>query len=592
MSSRSYKVNVVSHSRILSAKKDDRLADIIQQSGIPINLTCNKKGLCGKCFVEILGHQLPPLGEREKFLIKQKNLNKNFRLACSLRINSDLSLNIPEESIMQEITVLTSGLLSSVVLDPAVKKFPLRLKKPEISFSHSVMELIARQLKKEDVYASLQVLRSSTEKLLTRDLVDAAAVIYKDRELVDIEQENIQDKCYGIAIDIGTTTLALELLDLNSGKTIGCSTALNSQVKYGADVISRVSYAYSKPKNLKELQKEVQETLNSSIKFLLKKNQIKSRHVYDVTVAGNTAMNHIFLGIPVCSLALAPYHSVFTSLPELSARDLGLSINPQGKAYISPNIRSFVGGDISAGLLATGLAGKKGIYLYLDLGTNGEIVLKTEKEIITTSTAAGPAFEGMKMSCGMLAFPGAIYKAEYTNRLKTFTIGDKPALGVCGTGIIDLMAVFLEKGKISPNGLILDKRKKIRVKDQIFITQNDVRELQLAIAAIKTGIKMILHEAGLSKDQLDGIYVAGAFGNYLNIRNTKILGLLPRIKNDKIVFIGNASLAGAKTLLLSEPARKTIENLVKKVRFVSLASRPSFQQNFVEALTFSNSFDF
>jgi uncharacterized 2Fe-2S/4Fe-4S cluster protein (DUF4445 family) len=256
--------------------------------------------------------------------------------------------------------------------------------------------------------------------------------------------------------------------------------------------------------------------------------------------------------------------------------------------YISPNIKSFVGGDISAGLIASDLAHKKGTYLFIDLGTNGEIVLKTEKEIIVTSTAAGPAFEGMRISCGMLALPGAIYKAKHVDKLQTFTLGKKPAKGICGTGLIDLIAIFLETGKLSSNGRINGRQKKIIIKDKVHISQNDVREMQLACAAVKTGIKMMLEEHHLTSDQLDGIYIAGAFGNYLNIKNGMKIGLLPQIDEEKIIFVGNAALAGAKTLLLSVTSRNSVENLVRKIRFVSLASRPSFQKKFVDALEFSS----
>jgi len=205
---------------------------------------------------------------------------------------------------------------------------------------------------------------------------------------------------------------------------------------------------------------------------------------------------------------------------------------------------------------------------------------------VATSTAAGPAFEGMNISCGMLALPGAIYKAEYKKQLRTFTIRDKPASGICGTGLIDLFAIFLEDGEISPKGVIQDKRKKILITNNIFITQKDVREMQLAIAAIKTGINMILQENSLTKDQLDGIYIAGAFGNYLNIKNSIRIGLLPQIGEEKIIFIGNSSLAGAKALLLSAKSRKEIEALVKKIQYLSLASNPMFQKNFIDALEF------
>ena len=582
-----YTVNIKSHKKTLRANKSDTLVDTIQKAGINLSVYCDRKGVCGKCFVEILEGALPPPSKNEKYLIEQKKYPPNYRLACLYRIKGDIRINIPEESILQEAVILTSGLRSAVPVHPAVKKFHLQLPKPEISVPLSLMEILERHLKKKKLQAPSGLLRNMG-RVLEKSKYNVTVVTYKDKDLLDIESQNTQALNYGLAIDIGTTTLALELIDLNTGETMGFTTSLNSQSIRGADVVSRISYSFKDMKKLDKLRDQIRDDINSMIDELLKKTQVDPIHVYDCVVAGNTAMNHFFLGLPADTLAIAPYHSVFSCLPELSSRELGLRINSNAKVYIAPNIKSFVGGDISAGLVASDLAQKKGIYLFIDLGTNGEIVLKTEKEIIATSTAAGPAFEGMKISCGMLALPGAIYKAKFEDKLKTYTLGNKPAKGICGTGLIDLIAIFLELGKVAPSGKINGKLKKILIRNKIFISQNDIREMQLACAAIKTGIKMMLDEHHLTKDRLDGIYIAGAFGNYLNIKNSMKIGLLPRIDQDKILFIGNASLAGAKNMLVSAESRKIIENLVRKIRFVSLASRPSFQQRFVEALEFSS----
>jgi uncharacterized 2Fe-2S/4Fe-4S cluster protein (DUF4445 family) len=274
-------------------------------------------------------------------------------------------------------------------------------------------------------------------------------------------------------------------------------------------------------------------------------------------------------------------------LEEKPAKDLGFPINKRGKVYISPNIKSFVGGDISAGLIATGLDRKKGNHLFIDLGTNGEVVLKTEEKLAATSTAAGPAFEGINIQCGMPALPGAIYKASRGKPLKISTINDIPARGICGTGLIDLTSLFLENGQITPEGRLIAQSKKIQITDKIYLHQKDIREIQLAIGAVKTGIQMMMEKFNLKKKDLDGIFIAGAFGNYLNISNSMKVGLLPHVETEKIHFIGNGSLAGAKALLLSSPARDKIETLVKHIRFISLAMDPSFQKKFIASLRFN-----
>jgi len=261
-------------------------------------------------------------------------------------------------------------------------------------------------------------------------------------------------------------------------------------------------------------------------------------------------------------------------------------MNPRGKVYVAPNIRSFVGGDIAAGLAATDLAHQKGNFLFIDLGTNGEIVLKKGRQFTATSTAAGPAFEGMNISCGMLAVPGAVYKAEFRDRLKVMTIGNRPALGICGTGLIDLISLYLERGVISPQGHIQGGEKTISLGHNLFLSQKDIREVQLAAAAVKTGIRLLLSLDKLAVADLDGIYVAGAFGNYLNIPNSMRLGLLPRLDKKKIIFVGNSSLAGAKALLVSTQERARCERLAQKIRHVALATDTAFLKTFIEALEF------
>jgi uncharacterized 2Fe-2S/4Fe-4S cluster protein (DUF4445 family) len=551
------KVKILSHNKTTTAEKGTLLADIISTAGINLSLYCNGRGLCGKCFVEIVKGDPPACDAQEKALLEQRHLGKNFRLACKHRITGDVAINIPATSILQKTPVLETGLRLDLEVNPSVKKYTLVLQKPDLQHPYSSLE---------------------TGKI--------TAVIFKDSEIISVETGDTTGDNYGLAVDIGTSTLVVELVDLNTGKSIDTQTANNSQMKYGADIVSRISFTYMDPKNLGKLQEAIVGDLSRMTKQLLSKNKIKPTHVYEIVFAGNAPMNHFLLGIPVNSLALAPFHAAFQSLPELSAQQVGFRINSSGKAYVAPNIKSFVGGDISAGLLAADMTARKGNILFIDLGTNGEIVLKKEKRIATTSTAAGPAFEGMNISSGMLAFPGAIYKAERKKRLTLHTIGKKPPEGICGTGLIDLMAIFLNQRKISFKGVITGKNKEIPITTNISLTQKDVREIQLAVAAIKSGIQMMLKIHKLKKDDLDSIFIAGAFGNYLNIQNAMTLGLLPSIDPKKIFFIGNSSLAGAKALLLSEHAKQKTEALVRKIRYVSLATNPMFQDYFIAALDF------
>ncbi len=581
-----YEIKILNYEKVILANQGDNLAQKILEAGINLRVDCQRKGLCGKCLVEIIKGKLPPLRKKENLILKEKGLKTDkYRLACLYKIESDIKLNIPPESIIQEISTLKTGIKSSLTLNSALKKYYLALKKPQISSPHSGLECLQRGLPKKYLINNLDLVKK-LPKILDKSKFKVTAVIYRDNEILSLEPGHTLDEAYGIAIDVGTTTLVASLLNLNNGQILEIATSANSQMQFGADVISRISLAVSNSKNLSSLKKAIITSLNQMITELIKKTQIKRNYIYEAVIAANTTMNHLLLGIPVASLATAPFHAVFSKLPPLSNQEAGLNIYKYGKIYFSPNIKSFVGGDISAGLIASNFGNRPGNYLYLDLGTNGEIVLKTEDKLIATSTAAGPAFEGMNISCGLPALPGAIYKASYDSRLVFSTIKNKKPRGVCGTGLIDLIAIFLEREIISCQGRIKNKAGKIKITENIYLTQKDIREIQLAAAAVKTGIKMMLKKHNIKSKDLDGIFIAGAFGNYLNIKNSLKIGLLPEIDEKKITFIGNAALAGAQALLLSLPAREKIESLADKIEYLSLASQAKFQDDFVNSLEF------
>jgi len=580
-----YTIRVASHGRTVTAEEKDNLADKLLEAGVPLNLYCNKRGLCGKCFVEILSGPRPEPGEKERLWLEQKALSADCRLSCQYEVTGDLVLNIPASSTRENIPILPSIPRSSIVPNPAVRKYDLEVSGAEISSPDSLLEGILRGLGVESLKVPLDSLRK-VGPALKESGGKVTAVVHRESEIIAVEAGRTIDRNFGLAVDIGTTTLVMELVDLESGKTLDMEAALNSQSRRGADVISRITYALSENKNAAELRELVVDTLNQMVQRLLVRNRVSPDSVYEVVFSGNTAMNHLLLGVPVESLARAPYQAVFSRIPAVSSREIGLAIHPNGKAYFAPNIKSFVGGDISSGILAAGLASRSGNCLFLDLGTNGEIVLKAGEELMATSTAAGPAFEGMNISCGMPALTGAIYKAEDRGTIRITTIGNGPPLGVCGTGLIDLMAVFLARGDIAPGGTIRNAGKKLPVASGIALTQEDVRQMQLACAAIKSGLRLVLKAKGLSIENLDEILIAGAFGSYLNIRNSMALGLLPRTEESRVVFLGNSSLAGARLLLLAQEKREEVESLVQNIRYLSLASDRAFQDYFIRALEF------
>ncbi len=581
-----YTIRIHNTGKTISAQKGDLLADMILESGIDLSLYCQKKALCGKCFIEVLDGDLPPPDDQEDLLIRKNKKGRNHRLACQYKIAGNMVINIPQESLIQKTDILRTGIKLPLTIDPSVKKYYMELAKPELGRPHSLLSELRKHLRKKNLDVSPSLLRTYPG-ILEENRFKATAVLYGEKQVLAIESGDKTGKSFGLAVDLGTSTLVVELVDLITGAIIEAETANNSQMKFGMDIVSRISYAYDSPVNLAKLQTAICETLSQMIKRILNRSEISPDHVYDVVIAGNTTMNHLLLGVPVDTLAISPFHAVFHDLPHFAASELGLPINPNARAYVVPNIQSFVGGDITAGLQATDMANLRGNHLLLDLGTNGEIVLKTEKKFVATSTAAGPAFEGMNIGSGMLALPGAIYKAEHKKRLIFRTIGGKKPLGICGTGLIDLIAIFLDMGKITKEGKINVSGGKIDITESISISQKDIREIQLAVAAVKSGIRMICQKFRLEPKELDKVFIAGAFGNYLNTKNAMRIGLLPKVDPRKIVYIGNSSLAGARALLLSRPIREKMGFLTHKIRYISLATDPRFQEYFIDSLYFT-----
>lgn len=581
-------IKVLPEGRLIKAQVGKLLSDVLEQAGISLSLYCGGRGMCGKCFVEIVRGGLPEAGREESALLARGGLPLNFRLACRFRIEADLVVRIPPASRLPKMPVLDRGVERVLPLDPAVRKIRFARRAPDLASPRAFLDSIADRFPGTRLPGSLSAVKELARRASAEpDEPDMTAVLYRGRDWIALEPGDTTGRAFGLAIDLGTTTVVVELVDLQQGTVVGSAAGLNAQVKYGADVVSRITAAFADPAKLEELRAAVVAGLNDLIGGLLEANGVARDAVYEAVVAGNTAMSHLFLGMSVATLAVSPYAALASILPSFPAEETGLAIHPRGRVYLAPAIQSFVGGDIAAGLAAIDLEHQEGNFLFIDLGTNGEIVVKKSRRFTTTSTAAGPAFEGMTISCGMLALPGAVFKARYgKDGLSLETIAGQPAKGVCGTGLIDLIAGALGRGLLGVQGHILAPSKTIPIAPGLVLTQKDVREVQLAAAAVKTGIRMLLEENALTTADLNGIYVAGAFGNYLNISNAIKLGLLPRFDRGRIRFIGNSSLAGARALLLSQPERARCERLVRKIRHVSLAQGPGFQDRFVEALEF------
>jgi uncharacterized 2Fe-2S/4Fe-4S cluster protein (DUF4445 family) len=568
------------------AKPGDLMSGIIQSAGIDLRSECGGKGTCGQCRIGVVSGDPGHLSEGETRLLARQGNEPGFRLACVFRPTGDVEIQVPGTSRAERpagAAVTETGLVSN--LDPVVSKIRIEAPDSSLSSSLSLQEVLARATGRKNLRIVLRTLRGFPGKS-PNDAKGLTAVFYGQDDVIGLEPGDTSDSAYGIAVDVGTTTIAVELVDLITGKTVGRRMSLNPQAAYGADLLSRITRAVEDSADRERLRTAVLEILDELIRELIGG---VSGHaaIYDCVIAGNTAMNHLLLGVPVDTLGFSPFHAAFQSLPPLEAGDVGLTSCPSARVHVVPNIKSFIGGDVAAGLSASEFDRRPGIWLFIDLGTNGEIVLKKGRRMFAASTAAGPAFEGMSISCGMMAVPGAVHRVEWREgRFLCETLGNGPAAGVCGTGLIDVLAVALENGLIGRDGRIARADKILPLGSGPVLTQTDLRELQLAVAAVKTGIRLLLRSAHVALDELDGILVAGAFGASMNIRNAMTLGLVPSIAPEKVIFIGNASLAGARKLLLQASERKRLGAFVGKIVHLSLGSGGVFQDVFVESLAF------
>lgn len=581
MNSESPSVTVLPQGLVLEARRGEYLADVLARAGIPISLYCRRRGICGKCVVRVRSGEVAPPGEREAALLARGDREDGERLACRLEVGADLAVEIPEASLLRGAAILDSGIVAEVVPDPAVRAFPAGLV-PHAAEEDEIGALAVSLGRSQPVRVPLDLLRGLTSAAPKGPLT---AVLHDDGEVLDLIPAGRTVEPCGAAVDIGTSTVVVEVVELASGRSLGRASAVNAQAAYGADVVSRITAAFQDPAKLKRLQNAVVEQVNGLIAEAAAHGGAAAERVYEVVVAGNTAMSHFFLGVGVDGLAVSPFRPVFSALPALEAAAAGLRVHPRARLYLAPNIRSFVGGDISAGLAATDLARLRGHRLFIDLGTNGEIVLKKGRDLVTTSTAAGPAFEGMSISCGMLAVSGAVSRVEWRDGFAATTIGGGAARGLCGTGLLDAVAIALRRGLVALDGRIPSGRG-LEIAPGVVLTQQDVREVQLAVAAIKAGTRLMLRAAGLEASALAGVVLAGAFGTRLDLGHAAALGLLPPVPESRVAFVGNASLAGAKKLLLVAPERRAIETLAGRIRHLSLASDPGFQDEFVAGLGF------
>jgi uncharacterized 2Fe-2S/4Fe-4S cluster protein (DUF4445 family) len=600
--------------RTLLVPDGQTILQAAQACGLHLEAPCGGNGTCGGCRVVIPQATPPPSAACRRELTGEE-LRRRMRLACQMHVHTDLRVVVPEETRLGNQKILTDGVERKVPLAPNVRKLAVRLPPPSVSDQRADSDRILDVLAEKgmpDLTIDVQTIRDLSQRLRALKF-HAAAVVIGD-EVVHVERPTTSNACYGIAFDVGTTTLVGYLMDLTTGKVVAVSSRANPQAAYGDDVIARIEYCGNAKDGQRTLQTLVVDALNEMAAECCRRATLRPSAVYEATVVGNTTMNHLLLRLPVGPIARAPFVAASASAHVVPAKDLGLKISPVGRVYTAPLIASFVGADTVGVILATGMNDGSRLRLAIDIGTNGEIVLGTRERLLACSTAAGPAFEGARIRYGMRAATGAIDRVDFDGgKVILHTIDEAPAAGLCGTGLIDAVAALVESGIVAGNGLmrsaadaaktapalarrivgtdgetgfLLADKKETESGHPILLTQKDVREVQLAKGAMAAGVETLLEEFGAGIDDVAEVLLAGAFGNYIRPERALAIGLLPRAAADKVRFVGNAAGTGARMLLVNRGLRQVAEGVARGVEHVELSQRPDFQRRFADAMFF------
>ncbi len=580
---------------------DNTLLDAARDLGVDLASVCGGSGSCGRCKVQLVRGRLSALHANERDLLTDEELAAGYRLACDAFPLSDCMIHVPAESLTAPQRTQVEGLDVPVAPQPAVKGYMVQVTPPDLGdLAGDDIRLrtsLAAQhgvVVKEIAFETMQV--ASTE---VRRLGWNVNLAVRGSEVVSVGAP--ATRWLGLAVDIGTTKIAAYLVDLESGRTVASKGAMNPQIAYGEDVIVRLSEASEGDAEAAKLQGLLVDGLNELATSLCGEVGATPAQIVDAVAVGNTAIHHLFLRLPVTQLAQAPYVPAVSAAVDVRASQLGLRFGPGASIHLLPNIAGFVGADHVAMLLATGLADVDDTVMALDIGTNTEICLAHKGILTSLSCASGPAFEGAHIKYGMRAAPGAIERVLITgDQVECKTIGDEPAVGICGSGILDALAQLRKSGTIDRTGRMRENRR-TRVTEGVLeyilvdgadrngrppitISQRDVRELQLAKGAIYCGVTTLLQVSGCKEEDLDRVIIAGAFGTYIDVRSAITIGMLPNLPLGRFTQVGNAAGTGARMALISQAQRDHAAALAARVRYVELASAPGFAQLFARSM--------
>jgi uncharacterized 2Fe-2S/4Fe-4S cluster protein (DUF4445 family) len=584
--------------------------DAASWNGIAIDSTCGGHGTCKKCRVRITEGDVP-VSKLDSRAFTPDELRDGWRLACRITTQGDLEVDVPP--LVTRPKAATVGVGRQVILRPAIVKRHLQLEEATLSDQRTDIQRVLDAMDDLELDVSIGVLRTLGTALRAAQW-DVTAVV-ADGELIGVEAGDTTARRYAIAFDLGTTTVVANLLDLDTGTPVAVRSMLNKQQPFGADVISRISATMMDPDALAKLRDLAHETLAELADEVIEQGGVDRAEVYEVVLAGNATMTQIALGIDPEPLGVAPFVMTAMGYAGLRATDLGVHVHPLAPATVFPSLGAYVGGDITAGILATGLDRDRRLRLFIDVGTNCEIAIGNQDRIVATAAPAGPAFEAASIRCGMRAAPGAIELVTIEpDGVELGVIDDAAPVGMCGSGLVDAVSELVKVGLLDASGKYLtDEEAAERLPGladrlvtvdgervfvlawtgepgdaakSVFLSQRDVRELQFAKAAIATGWRLLIEELDIPESDIQQVLLAGSFGSYLSAKSAIRIGLVPKLPIPRIISAGNVAGEGAKMAVLSIQERHAGRALVDEIEYLELSDRADFNDRFVDELAF------
>jgi uncharacterized 2Fe-2S/4Fe-4S cluster protein (DUF4445 family) len=575
-----------------------------QSAGVELQSVCGGVGTCSGCKVRVAAGSVSPATAADDHEISREEIAAGYRLACQAIALSDVRVDIPPESLSAPQRVQVEGQGLDVKLDPVVFAVEMEAPPPSLGDLRSDLTRLNSTFAQQngEVEVPFEVLAGLPRTLRAQNWAARLALRKVGSRSRVVGVLPPRSRMFGLAVDVGTTKLAAYLVDIENGRTVAQKGAVNPQIAYGEDVVSRISFANRDPAGQNVMQGKLIEAINLLAADLCAEAGAVPQQIVDAVVVGNTVMHHLFAGLPVHQLGTAPFVPVVADALEIPAARTGLALSSGALVYLPPNIAGYVGADHVAMLLGSGIHQDARTVVAIDIGTNTEITLASRGRLVSCSCASGPAFEGAHIQHGMRAAPGAIERVRIIDgKVHTHTIGGVPPVGICGSGIVDAVAEMLDANVLDNRGNFhrdstmappSDRQNKFVLAaaatgaGDIAVTRSDVNEIQLAKAAIRTGIEILLREVGVNSADIDQVVIAGAFGSYLDIGSAVRLGMFPPLTRERFRQIGNGAGSGARQMLISGDQRRTAEQIARQIEYVELANHPAFSEQFLTELCF------